>query len=273
MLVALVLYPSGQRRSVQPGRKPPTEITLWFTGDKADPLRTVAELFETKHQNDPDGGYRVLVGSGTVLNSTEDSSRFLLGVAGGSPPDLMYYDRFAVVSHASRGAFEDLTPLIERDKNLPDAIRPERYYASMWNETFYKGGQYAIPATADTRSLLVNDDTLERAGFKNDKGQIIPPKTWEDLCRRKAWGTASVSGNLVTLAEARGAAVVGDLVTLRCAGAGDDFPGASRRSSRMQRCGWRPRRLMARRQPTFRATSRGPGSRRRSSIRIRTPSG
>ena len=218
LLVALLLYPSGQRRSVQPGRKQPTEITLWFTGDKADPLRTVAELFETKHQDDPDGGYRVLVGSGTVLNSTEDSSRFLLGVAGGSPPDLMYYDRFAVVSHASRGAFEDLTPFIERDKNLPDAIRPERYYTSMWNETFYKGGQYAIPATADTRSLLVNDDALERAGFKNDKGEIIPPKTWEDLCRRKARGTASVSGNLVKLAEARGAAVVGDLVTLQAPG-------------------------------------------------------
>ena len=53
LLVVLLLYPSGQRQSVQPGRKPPTEITLWFTGDKADPLRTVAELFETKHQDLP----------------------------------------------------------------------------------------------------------------------------------------------------------------------------------------------------------------------------
>jgi ABC-type sugar transport system permease subunit/ABC-type glycerol-3-phosphate transport system substrate-binding protein len=218
LLVVLLLYPSGQRQSVELGRKPPTEITLWFTGDKADPLRTVAELFETRHKNDPDGGYRVLVGSGTVLNSTEDSSRFLLGVAGGSPPDLMYYDRFAVVSHASRGAFEDLTPYIERDKNLPDAIRPDRYFKSMWNEASYKGGQYAIPASADTRALLINDDSLERAGFKDDQGRIIPPKTWEQLCLRKAWGKATVSGNFVTLPEAKGVAKVKDLVTLRAPG-------------------------------------------------------
>ncbi len=215
LLAAYLLYPSGtptdNRRA---DGKTPLEVTLWYNGDKADPLRTAAELFERKHRDDPNGGYRVLVGSGTVLSATEDQSRFLLGVAGGAPPDLIYYDRFAVVEGASRGAFEDLTPFLQRDKGAPDAIRPERYFTPMWTEASYQGRQYAIPATCDTRALLLNDDALERAGFKNAQGQIVPPKTWEDLCRRQAWGRADVTGNLVKLPEAKDVAV-GDLVTLR----------------------------------------------------------
>ena len=222
LLLAWWLYPHARRPMPAPGATPPIELTLWVPGSANDATRTACDWFERK----TGGKYKVLIGNATVRDQTADATRFLLGVAGGAPPDLIYYDRFAVVEAASRGAFRALNDLISRDLSLPDAVQAENFYDPMWQEPRFNGQQYGIPNSVDVRALILNDDTLERAGFKNAAGAIVAPRTWEQLCRKKAHVHAAVAGNTVTLGanfilgalgEARRSAdpiVAGDIVAL-----------------------------------------------------------
>jgi len=177
----------------------PPEPTLF------DSFKPLIEDFEKQHPE-----YRVRMGSVTARDATGDPTRFLLGVAGGVPPDLIYFDRFAVVEWASRGAFADLTPYINRDQDLPDGIREENFYPVAWQEALFGGKNYAIANNVDTRALYYLEDPLIRAGcvYKTDDpevqsgqaqaGDARPPKTWEEMCRKRlhASGQASADGTV-----------------------------------------------------------------------------
>ena len=99
-------------------------------------MKPVLEEFERHNPQ-----YRVRLGTATVRQDIGDPTRFLLGVAGGMPPDLIFFDRFAIVEWASRGAFTDLTPYIERDRDKPDGIRKENFYPIAWDEPIYKAAR------------------------------------------------------------------------------------------------------------------------------------
>jgi ABC-type sugar transport system permease subunit/ABC-type glycerol-3-phosphate transport system substrate-binding protein len=180
-----------------------TEIVYWMPTTAGDSMRVAIEEFERRHPE-----YHVVAGSATAQDETGDPTRFLLGVAGGVPPDLIYFDRFAIVEWASRGAFLDLGPWINRDRNLPDGIRQEDIYRPAWLEPIYKGHNYAIANSLDTRAMYYNGDPLIRAGFvytdadrevsenRARPGDARPPKTWEEICRKlvHAEGSASADG-------------------------------------------------------------------------------
>jgi multiple sugar transport system permease protein len=203
--LAYVLYPHPKKQLDSKGI---TEIVLWTPIDPmiADPLRPVLEEFERRHPQ-----YRIRHGSATVRSDTGDPTRFLLGVAGGMPPDLIMFDRFAIIEWASRGAFTDLTPYIQRDQNLPDGIRRENYLDVAWSESVYKGANYAIACEIDTRAMFYSDSSLLRAGFayKANEPQVLagkakagaarPPQTWEEMCLKRlhARGRANSAGVIV----------------------------------------------------------------------------
>lgn len=199
LLLAWLLYPEG--RSDKIGNA--TLLTLWTPMDPGvyDPMKPLIEEFERRN---PD--YRVQLGTMT-RNAEGDPTRFLLGVAGGMPPDLIYFDRFAVVEWASRGAFTDLTPYLERDAGRPDAIREENFYSVAWEEPVYRGKNFAIANTIDTRALYYCKDPLIRAGFvytEDDPhvldgialpGDARPPQSWEEVCHKLAHLDATVDAD------------------------------------------------------------------------------
>ncbi|MCL5269419.1 MAG: hypothetical protein M1457_02440 [bacterium] len=93
------------------------------------------------HRKDPSKPiYRlVLSQQGTSdVDMTADPTRFMISVAGGMPPDVIFFDRFALGEWAVRGAFTPLDPFIEADLKAgrADAIRPGGYY---------KGGLGRVP--------------------------------------------------------------------------------------------------------------------------------
>ncbi|GAB4186829.1 MAG: hypothetical protein Kow00105_01430 [Phycisphaeraceae bacterium] len=180
---------------------------MWTPVEAGDAVRVAIEEFERRHPE-----YNVLLGTSTVRDATTDPTRFLLGVAGGSPPDLIHFDRFAVVEWASRGTFTDLTPFLEADRARPDGIHASNYYRAPWEECVYEGKVYAVPITVDTRGMYYNRDALVRAGlvYRDDDpevlagrvrvGQARPPKTWEELCRKSVHARARISPDgVVTL--------------------------------------------------------------------------
>ena len=145
LVVGYLLYPHPRREARQAGV---TDIVFWAPSATADVLRPALEEFERRNPH-----YNVVIGSSTARDITGDPTRFLLGVAGGVPPDVIYFDRFAIVEWASRGAFTDLTPLVERDRDLPDGVREEEFFAPVWRETVYRDHIYAIGNSVDSRAM------------------------------------------------------------------------------------------------------------------------
>ena len=196
LALAWLLYPRVERQAVDSGI---TEIVYWAPTSVSDAMAAAIEEFE--HRNPQ---YRVIVGSATVRDAVGDPTRFLLGVAGGVPPDLIYFDRFAVVEWASRGAFTDLGPYLDGDSRRGGDIRAENYVEPAWAESIYKGSQYALAQSVDTRALYYNKDALVRGGFVYTEdapaviagdaeiGDARPPQTWEELCLKKLPARARV---------------------------------------------------------------------------------
>lgn len=108
-LISYWLYPKAQE-SAGDDR---TEITVWFNGVTFGRHLDVVDAFERRFPQ-----YRVVLGASAVRTGLEgegNPQRLMCGIAGGVPPEVVEYDRFAICQWAARNAFADLTPLIEQD--------------------------------------------------------------------------------------------------------------------------------------------------------------
>ncbi|MGB2822681.1 MAG: extracellular solute-binding protein, partial [Phycisphaerae bacterium] len=194
------LYPSRQLGQ----EAGPEVVEVFFMGpggtqrDKLmDLLREFERLSEEAHGRDANHPvYRVVFGQSAARNQVEDPTRFLVSAAGGMPPDVIHFDRYAVAEWAGRGGFEPLDEYIQRDladiasgrrKDIApqDVPTRDRFFKACWNEGMYKGKVYGIPNSVDNRALYYNKDLLIAAGYKTigPDGEVRarPPKTWEEL--------------------------------------------------------------------------------------------
>lgn len=204
-----------------------TEVTVWFNGPLEGRFLDVTDAFERRFPN-----YRAIMGSSAVrtgLDGEGNPQRLMCGIAGGVPPEVVEYDRFAICQWAARGAFLDLTQLIEKDqrriaeiesqlKASPAnaaaleaeletlktyQIRPENFYPQTWGECQYKGGVYGVPNFMDDRVLYCNTDLLIQSGFVDERGAARPPRTWEEvLTKRVDVSDASVADGHIRSATA-----------------------------------------------------------------------
>lgn len=188
-----------------------TEVTIWFNGPIEGRQLAAIDAFEKRFPK-----YRAILGSSaarTGLDGEGNPQRLMCGIAGGVPPEVVEYDRFAVCQWASRKAFLDINPLMEKDKAELEnvkaqlaqnkeanasadlqkqiaflesyAVRAEDYYPQTWNECTWQGGQYGVPNYMDDRVLYYNADLLVQNGFVNAKGEPVLPDTWEQVCRKR----------------------------------------------------------------------------------------
>ncbi|MFH0982887.1 MAG: extracellular solute-binding protein [Planctomycetota bacterium] len=220
----------------RPGAEHPTdvtEVTIWFNGPIEDRHIDVIDAFEREFTE-----YRGLLGSSAVQTGLEgegNPQRLMCGVAGGVPPEVVEYDRFAICQWAARGAFLDLNEFIQKDLRRLDedehrlealkqqgaapaeiekqevlvarmkeyAIRPEDYYPATWDECTYQGRQYGIPNYMDTRVLYYNSDLLIQAEFVDADGHPRPPDTWEQIITKRVQvEDATVDGSVIRSAAA-----------------------------------------------------------------------
>lgn len=189
-------------------------------GAMEDAIREFERLSRERHAVEPAYPiYRVISGQDASRGQTEDPTRFLVSLAGGTPPDVIDFDRFAISEWASRGAFTPLDEFIVRDLDgwnawqsdtngmppWPGAtveppraagartepailpIRQEDFFAGCWDEAVFRNPKdgskalYGVPSDADDRVLLYNKDILIRHGYTNALGEAQPPCTWEEL--------------------------------------------------------------------------------------------
>ena len=219
-LALWLLYPSRQLGPAESASL--IEITFMgpggvIQGEMDDLLREFERRSEAAHRRDPSRPlYRIVYGQTAARNQVEDPTRFLVSVAGGTPPDVIHFDRYAIGEWAGRGAFEPLDGYIERDleavkagrlPNLTPADIPtaDRFFKAAWDEAVYKGRVYGIPNGIDNRALYYNEDLLIAAGYKevapDGTVRARPPANWEQckqyaarLTQRDEDGTIQVIG-------------------------------------------------------------------------------
>ncbi len=193
-LILTALWFLSPSRSEQAPKAGVVEISIMglgpVSGPQGDAIRDFEDQSRQAHEQDPSKPvYHVISGQEASRDQISDPTRFLVGVAGGMPPDVIRFDRYAVTEWAARGAFADVTPLIEKDRasGRPDAIVPENYFDSCWDEVVFRNpvtghkGVYGVPEKVDNRALYYNKDLLKRAGYVDEKGEARPPKTWDEL--------------------------------------------------------------------------------------------
>ena len=192
--VALLWFLNPER-SIK--RNQPGIVEIAYLGESGPEAASVDEAmreFEAQsraaHGKDPGHPiYKIIKGQTASRDPTADPTRFLVSVAGGMPPDLILFDRYAVSEWGARGAFTKLDEFVARESTnpAPDAIRPENFYKSCWDEVIYENpttherGIYGIPERVDDRAFFYNKDLLKRAGFVDASGEAQPPRTWEEL--------------------------------------------------------------------------------------------
>jgi ABC-type sugar transport system permease subunit/ABC-type glycerol-3-phosphate transport system substrate-binding protein len=174
----------------------PETITLYYWGNEQDLLTLdVIRTFETLHDgSDGKPRIRVVSGQSASINKTQDPQRLLCAVAGGDPPDVVWFDRFAVGEWAARGAFLKLQDFMARDQREnpddPATLYREQFFQPCWLESNYQGALYAVPSDTDNRALYYNLDLLDRYGEElvaagctdpDDASKPGPPRTWDQL--------------------------------------------------------------------------------------------
>ena len=155
------------------------ELRVWVNQEDQG-LRAAFRRWERQHP-----GWKVIE---TVYASTrgEGAQKLMTAIVGGAPPDVVMQDRFTVGEWAARGAFLDLTPLIAKSQSDaenggPEPVEEGKFYPTAWRETAYAGGVYGVPFSIDTRALYYNEDQLRDAGYVDADGNVVPPKTWDEL--------------------------------------------------------------------------------------------
>jgi len=183
LLAALLywLYPKSERPRDD---KPVTEITIWFNGPIEGRQLDAVDAFERRFPQ-----YRVILGSSaarTGLEGEGNPQRLMCGIAGGVPPEVVEYDRFAICQWAGRDAFLDLRTLIAQQKpDDPYRVNADDYVKQTWEECQFRGGQYGVPNYMDDRALYYNEDLLIQGGFTDASGGGVPPKTWEQVLLKR----------------------------------------------------------------------------------------
>jgi multiple sugar transport system permease protein len=160
------------------------EIIFWGGAAFGEEIYNVIHRFEQRNPQ-----YRVVLSTAATRDLTGDAQRLLTAVAGGVPPDVVWFDRFAIGEWAGRGALTDLSPLLAaQSPDDPYRIDLGDYYDFAVKEASYSPpgtdqppGVFGIPVSIDVRGLYVNSDQLRQAGIVDAQGNPRPPQTWEEL--------------------------------------------------------------------------------------------
>lgn len=143
-------------------------MTFWHdkTGVAAEAVDSIVKGFQKQHQS-----YKV--NSVYVADLTVGGGQKLLtAIAGGEPPDAVFFDRFQIASWASQEALTDLT-----DRVRDSGMNTDLFYKAAWNEVVYKERIYGLPVTTDGRVLFYNKDHFLEAGLDPNR----PPATIAEL--------------------------------------------------------------------------------------------
>ncbi|MHB8638086.1 MAG: ABC transporter substrate-binding protein [Fimbriimonadaceae bacterium] len=158
VVAIFVVFASG---SSTPRRYPHRKLVrFWhrWQGDWEKQVQKIVDAFNKSQTQ-----YEVQAVS---VPGTEADAKFILGVIGGDPPDLMSMGSTPVANMAENGLLTPLDSLMTADEKVRFF---KDSYPSIRNIGVFKGHCYGITIGADLMALYVNVKQLRAAGFDPDK--------------------------------------------------------------------------------------------------------
>ena len=101
---------------------------------------------------------------------TAAHEKLLTAFAGNSLPDICALGNTWIPEFSMLHALESLDGRIKRS----DKIRPENYFAGIWDTNVIDSVAFGIPWYVDTRLIYYRTDILEKAGYSH------APRTWDE---------------------------------------------------------------------------------------------
>jgi multiple sugar transport system permease protein len=159
-------------------------IVFWGNPTLGEDVEILLHRFEQRNPK-----YRVVMSKAVARDLTGDAQRLMSAIAGGVPPDVVFFDRFAIGEWAARGALSDLKPFLDAQRaDDPDRLDLSQYYDYAVAEASYRSpasgaapGVFGIPCNTDIRLLYVNRDALRQVGLIDATGEPVPPRNWDEL--------------------------------------------------------------------------------------------
>lgn len=145
-----------------------TTITVWtFFGGGEGFL--VTELIKKFNAENPDiEVVEQIVEWGQLYN------KLITAISAGDPPDVSVMHLAVLPDFASRDA------LVALDKYVSKSVL-EDYIPEIVEKARFDGKLYAIPFDTHPLVLYYNKKLLRQAGLVNAKGEVLVPKTWDEL--------------------------------------------------------------------------------------------
>lgn len=145
-----------------------TQITVWtfFSGGEGF---LVTDLIKRFNAENPDiEVVEQIVEWGQLYN------KLITAISAGDPPDVSVMHLSVLPEFASRGT------LVALDKYVSKDILGD-YVPEILAKAHYDGKLYAIPFDTHPMVLYYNKKLLRQAGLVDAKGEVLLPKTWDEL--------------------------------------------------------------------------------------------
>ncbi|NOX97324.1 MAG: ABC transporter substrate-binding protein [Nitrospirae bacterium] len=177
------LFASGKKK---------IDLTIWtlFSGGGGFIMTGLIEQFNKEH---PD------------INIEEQKiewgayyTKLLTALISGYAPDIAVMHLAILPDYASKGVLNDI------GKDLPAAFK-DNILKEVINRAYYKGQLYAVPIDAHPLVMYYNKKILKEAGLVNARGEVLLPKTWDELFKYAKqikdvtgkWGLTSETGAML----------------------------------------------------------------------------
>ena len=145
-----------------------TTLKFWTFGREGEVVGQLLPEFERAHP-----GVHVVVQN---MPLTAAHEKLLTAFAGDALPDLCQLGNTWIPEFAALHALEPLQPYVDKSK----IVRPDDYFAGIWDTNVVDGTLYGASWYVDTRLLFYRKDLLAQAGFDR------PPRDWDEWRREMA---------------------------------------------------------------------------------------
>lgn len=132
------------------------------------------KLDEAAKQFEKDHGVKVTI---SKVENADTTTNMLQWAQGKTNCDLaLGGSREQAVQYAAKDY------IIDFDKGFfDDKIKKDDFFPSFLELGNIEGKQYMIPMLGEVMFIVVNKSLMKKAGLVDDKGNINPPKTWDEL--------------------------------------------------------------------------------------------
>ncbi len=164
-LLTPALFASGKKKAAVEEK---VNITMWtlFGGGEGYIMTNLINSFNSEHAN--------IEVKEQLIEWGEYYNKFLTGLLSGEPPDIGIMHLAVLPDYASRGVLSRV------EEQVPQAFK-DQFLDNIIEKAYYEGHLYAIPIDTHPVVLYYNKKVLKEAGLVDSGGNVLIPKTWQEL--------------------------------------------------------------------------------------------